>query len=206
MACCGCHEILIQRCITVFFLSIFVDLSSTASESSPFLCSKVDSRRFWSVVVLNARISQKRRSHGRIGESNRIIILSLPTELRERPVLIISSDSYIHVYLDWFSLLSFHCALKSAFGLRRRFLHSLTITSATLCDPVQNTTPEGILSQCWCSLTLTHTQPQWVFRKVGVPQDLDCTRVHSRSLLSWSKNVWTWKLRHADDKSITQRS
>ena len=46
IAQCGCHEILIQRCITVFFLSIFVDLSSTASESSPFLRSKVDSRRF----------------------------------------------------------------------------------------------------------------------------------------------------------------
>ena len=41
MAQCGCHEILIQRCVTVFFLSIFVDLSLTASESSPFLCSKL---------------------------------------------------------------------------------------------------------------------------------------------------------------------
>ena len=128
IAQCGCHEILIQRCIIVFFLSIFVDLPSSASESSPFLCSKVDYRSFWSVVVLNERISQTRRSHWRIEESKRIIILPLPTELRERPVLLIHSDSCIHVYLGWFFLLWFHCALMSAFGLRRKFLHSLTIT------------------------------------------------------------------------------
>ena len=27
---------------------------------------------------------------------------------------------------------------------------SHTITIASLCDPVQNTIPEGVLSQCWC--------------------------------------------------------
>ena len=138
MAWCGWHEILIQRCITVFFLSIFLDLSSTASESALFLCSKVDSRSFWSVVVLNERISQKRRSHGRIEESNRIIILSLPTELRERPVLIIYSDSYMHVYLDWFSLLWYHCALKSA-SVENFFTLSLSLCIFILSCPKHNT-------------------------------------------------------------------
>ena len=54
----------------------------------------------------------------------------------------------------------FHCALWSAFGLLRKFLHSLILShyhSASLYDPVQNTTLEGVLSLCWCSLTLTLT-------------------------------------------------
>ena len=54
----------------------------------------------------------------------------------------------------------------------------LTITTASLSDPVQNTTPEGVLSSCWCSLTLTHTLPQWVHRRVRVPRDLDSTLYH----------------------------
>ena len=67
----------------------------------------------------------------------------------------------------------------------------LTITTASLSDPVQNTTPEGILSLCWCSLTLTHTLRQWVYGIVRVPRDLDCTLLVDRSLLPRSKQVST---------------
>ena len=57
----------------------------------------------------------------------------------------------------------------------RKFLHPLTITNAAQSDPVQNTTPEGVLSQCWYSLILRHSQPQWVYRMVRVPRNPDCT-------------------------------
>ena len=53
----------------------------------------------------------------------------------------------------------------------------LTITTASLSDPVPNTTPDLVLSKCWCSLTLTHSLPQWVYGMVRVPRDLDCTLV-----------------------------
>ena len=37
---------------------------------------------------------------------------------------------------------------------------------------------------------VTSHAAQWVYRMVRVPRDLDCTRVHWRSLLPWSKSVW----------------
>ena len=68
----------------------------------------------------------------------------------------------------------FHCTLWSAFGLRR--ISSFALSRST--RSVQDTTPEGVLSWCWCSLTLTHTLPQWVHRRVRVPRDLDSTLYH----------------------------
>ena len=54
----------------------------------------------------------------------------------------------------------FHCALWSALGLLRKYLHSLTPIHNHCCNPLRfarNTTPQGVLSPCWCSLTLTLT-------------------------------------------------
>ena len=71
--------------------------------------------------------------------------------------------------------------LRPLVGLRppSKFLHSLTLPHYYHCISTstlsQNTTPEGILSKCWCSLILWHSQPQWVYGMVRVPRDLDCT-------------------------------
>ena len=92
------------------------------------------------------------------------------------------------------------------------FLHSLIPPHYACCIPLCSaqfdTTPEGILSQCWCSLILTHSQPQWIYRMVRVPRkkwtvpqltgvygmirvprDLDSTLLLSRSLSRWSVKV-----------------
>ena len=77
----------------------------------------------------------------------------------------------------------------------------LTITTASLSDPVQNTTPDLVLSQCWCSLTVTHTQPQWVYGMVRVPRDLDCPLLKKRKSLAEIKKRLNWNaIFHLDDE------
>ena len=78
------------------------------------------------------------------------------------------------------SLPWFHCVLSSALGLRPKFIHSLTLTHNHYCNSLRsapNTTPEGILSQCWCSLLLTLTV------SVGIYDDAGATR-------SWLDLSW----------------
>ena len=48
----------------------------------------------------------------------------------------------------------------------------LTITTASLSDPVQNTTPEDILSLCWCSLVLTLTTSMCIWHSAGATKSL----------------------------------
>ena len=96
----------------------------------------------------------------------------------------------------------FHCALWSAFGLPQlpSFSHS-----ATRCLPY--------LSPNAGALSLWHSLPQWAYGRVRVPRNLDCTRPGDRSLLSWSKKVWTqpkfsmWMIRETlrDDNQIRIR-
>ena len=96
------------------------------------------------------------------------MILSLPTELIERSVLNICRDSRIICLF-----LSPLVLLRPLVGLRppsRNWLIlslCLSITTATLSDPVPNTTPEGILSLCWCSLILTHTTSMGIWDGAG---------------------------------------
>ena len=96
MACCGCHEILIHRCITVLFLAIFFDLSSTVFEIALFLCFFV--RRLSSIVVdpsfkIEELYSKMAIFVEYLKELNSKSNLSLLMELIERSVLITYSYS-----------------------------------------------------------------------------------------------------------------
>ena len=101
----------------------------------------------------------------------------------------------------------FHCALWSTFGLPR------ILSFTTFPRSVQDTVPEDVLTSCGCSSILTLTLPQWVYRMVRVPRNLDCTRLGDRSPLPWSKEVWTqpkfsiWMIRETfrDDSQIRIR-
>ena len=74
------------------------------------------------------------------------------------------------------------------------FLLSLRLTMPAVSLPaaVQNTIPEGVLSQCGCSLTLTHTLPQWRDEMVRVPRDLDSTLYHYHVVDSFGSFVFDW--------------
>ena len=101
--------------------------------------------------------STKWKSFQRIFEWNRILILSLPTDLIEGSVLRICSDSrLICLFISPLAL------LRPVVGFRppsNCFILSfrLTMPSASLPAAIQNTTLEGVLSLCWCSLNLTLT-------------------------------------------------
>ena len=88
-------------------------------------------------------------------EFNNKLSLSLPAELIEHLVLIILRKS---LQLICYSLPGLHCVFWSA-SVENSCVLSLcvSITTANLSDPVQNTTPAGVLSLCRCSLTLAHT-------------------------------------------------
>ena len=76
-----------------------------------------------------------------------MIILSLLTDLIERSVLIICSDSWVVCLF-----ISPLVLLRPLVGLRppsNFFIHSLSTRS------VQDPTTSGVLSLCWCSLTVT---------------------------------------------------
>ena len=153
-----CHEILIPCCTTVLFfcrISLMcgeLPLNSLRSFVSTLVLVVVDSS--WSKIE---ECLHKIAISSMNWESNRRIILSLSTDLTELSVLNICSDSTL------FSL--FICASLSLFldcsfflvplcpwiGLRppsNSYILSLclSITTASLCDPVQNTTTGYILS------------------------------------------------------------
>ena len=148
---------LIPCCKTVLFLLSFFDLSSTTFEISLFLflCAKVDFGCSW-FVVQNWRIP--------LWNSDLLLRFEqlknksfFPCELNGFSAQF-SLFTLILGYFAWWSLPSFHCALWSAFGLLRKFLHSLTLPHYTFrisLRSVQDTTPEGVLSSCGRPLTLT---------------------------------------------------
>lgn len=149
----------------------------------------------------------------RIVQLNTKIILSLPTALVERSVLIIRSFSWIalhaHLYIP-VSLPWFHCILWSAFGIHSLFLvHSLILHHCSCC-----------ISACCCSkhdskrrsLSMRVSRREWpvpqlkgVYGMVRVLRALHCPLVHSKSLLPRSKVSEPKNLSHPDDKRNTNR-
>ena len=85
----------------------------------------------------------------------------------------------------------------------------LTITIASPCDPVQNTTPEGILSKCWCSLSLWHTHTHTT--TIGIWDVAGATRswLHSgkekKSYAEIQKSLNSTEILHLDEKRNAQR-
>ena len=119
-----CHEILIPCDTTALFLSIFFDLSSTTFEVSLFLCSSV---RILTLVVLSSSFKFEEFLHEMAISCSELKSWTaksiFPCELN----WLNAQFSLFTLNLGYFplsSLLWFHWALWSAFGLLRKFLHS----------------------------------------------------------------------------------
>ena len=54
----------------------------------------------------------------------------------------------------------------------------LTMPTASLSDPVQNTAPDGVLSSCCCSLTLTLTTSMGIWYDAGVTKGMTSLAAH----------------------------
>ena len=152
--------------VLVEFLWFVVDSVWNLSVSL-LLCVKVDFGCYqfvvqrWRIPLQNGYLLLS------IAALHGIIILSLWIELIERSVVIIHSDSWIFCLI-----ISPLVKLRLLVGLRppsNSFIISfcLTLTTESLSDPVQNTTPEGILSKCWCSLILTLTTSMGIWDGAG---------------------------------------
>jgi hypothetical protein len=137
---------------TVLFLSIFFDFSSTKFEISLFLCSSI---RSLTLVVLDSSII--------VDELPQKMVISFSELNRctEKPSfsfeLIWLSAQFSSVtltlrYFAWSSLPWFRCALRSTFGLLRKFLHSVTPAHFTCCYPKHNSRRRSLLM-----LVLSHS-------------------------------------------------
>ena len=140
---------LIPCCTTVLFLSTFFDFSSTAFEISLFLRSSV--RRLTLVVLDSLLKIEKILSEMAISLKNCRVKQQNHSLLANCTNSALSSDNFVSL----FDNLSVHLSLGSnaSFGrpsasFEYSFILSLCLTTATafLSDPVQNTTPEGVLS------------------------------------------------------------
>ena len=176
-----CHKMLHFCCTTVQFLSIFFDFSSTAIKISLFLsCSK----RILNLVVLDSSFKIEkflREMANSFSDLKSLTAKSFsPCQLHKFSVQF-SLCSQILGYFDCSYLPWILCALWSAFGLPR--LTSFTLSTRS----VQDKTPEGVLSQCWCSLTLTHTT------SMGIWHGADATKSWSSvESLSCSCRISLW--------------
>ena len=122
-----------------------------------YLCSRFSSaveRWLWSLLTRLSKFknfSTKWQSLWRVDESNRIIILSLLTDLIERSVLSTCEDSRVFCLFICASLPLFHRSTASFGRLSASpdSLHSLTpphYANRISLRSVQDTTPEGVLS------------------------------------------------------------
>ena len=104
--------------------------------------------------------------------------------------------------------------LWSAFGLLRKFLHSLILSHYHYCISIgpcpKHNTRRHSLSMLVPRKKWPVSQLTGVYGIVRVPRDLDCTRLGDRSLLPWSKKVLTqpkfciWMIRQTltDDSQV----
>ena len=119
------------------------------TKTSKHLCSTFR----WSLLLCRSKLtisSTKWQSPWRIVEWNRRIILSMPTDVIEHSVSSISSDSMLICLF-----ISLLVPLRPLVGLRPPSNSFILSFRLTMLAAVQNTTPEGVPSKCWCSLTLT---------------------------------------------------
>ena len=159
--------------------------------------SSVIERWLWSLLICDSKLKNsftKWQSPWRIIESNRRINLSLPDDLICPSVVIICSDSWIFSLLICTPLPLFQVPLRPLVGLRppsNYVIHSLSTRS------VQETTPEGVVSSCGCSLTLTLTTSQKVYGRVRVPRHLDSPSSNCPVLHHFSSDFyfsrWGWE-------------
>ena len=121
-----------------------------------------------------------------------------------------------HYSLWMLNILSVHLSLASTVPFGRpsaSFENSivlsfcLTITTASLSDPVQNTTPEYVLSLCWC-----HERSEQSHSSQGYMAWCGCHEIlialwYTQEVLCRDLSMSETKnLSHPDDKRITQRS
>ena len=81
----------------------------------------------------------------------------------------------------------------------------LTITTASLSDPVQNTTPEGILSLCWCSLVLALITSMGTWDGAGATRSWLHSPGWSKFLVLIRKSLNSTKLFHLGERRNAQR-
>ena len=136
-------------------------------------------------------------------ELNRIIILPLLTDLIESSVLSICDDCWVflcdHRCIP-VSLPPFHCALWSAFVFARlcscsHYAYRISLRS------VKDTTPEGILSSCGCSLTVTLTTLNMHMVGCGYHEILIQRSVTALFLTNFSLypiRLWFWWLSYSN--------
>ena len=97
----------------------------------------------------------------------------MPTDLIEHSVSSNCSDSRLICLF-----ISPLVPLSPVVGLRppsNSFILSFRLTTHAA---VQNTIPEGVLSQCWCSLTLILTTTTSIWRSVGVTKGVTSPAAH----------------------------
>ena len=131
-------------------LSVALQLTQLTT-TSKYLCS-----RFEGSLLLHrsksTNSSTKWQPPWRIVDLNRKIILFLPTDLIEDSVIIICCD--LKVVCQFISPLA---PLRPVVGLRPPSNSFILSFRLTMPAAFQNTTPCGVLSPCWCPLTLTLT-------------------------------------------------
>ena len=88
------------------------------------------------------------------------------------------------------------------------FFHSLILPhyqSASLPTAVQNTTPEGVLSKCWCSPTLTLTTSIGIWQGAGVTKSWLQSPGRSKSFAGNKNSLNSNELFYLDAKRNVQR-
>ena len=164
--------------------------------SSRYVCSTFG-RSFLIRRSKSKNCSTKWQSLWRIVEWSRRIILSLPTDFMKGSVLHICSHSkLIHLFICS-SFAKFHNVLRSAFGLLRKFLYSLTIPAVSLSILSQTQHLEDVLSQCWCHERSDQSHSsQGVYGMMRVPRNLDPALYHCLLLvdLCWFVVNCLWVL------------
>ena len=135
----------------VLFSPNFFDLSSAAFEISLFLCVKVDFGCSQFVV-----------QNWRIPPQNSNLLAELSSWIEER---------FFPSRMTWFALQWWSLAQTLGYIVRWSGHRCLSST-------VQDTTREGVLSQCWCSLILTLTTSIGIWHGAGATKGVTSPAAH----------------------------
>ena len=184
----GYHAILIPCYITVDFLSIFFDFSSSAIEISLFLSTLV---RRLNLVAVNLSLKIRKLFH-----EMAISLQNCRVKWQNSSVLVNWTNSALSFHYlvkllnNLTGLLFLHstapCGRPLAFV---KFLHSLTLSQYHFCISVwpcpRHNTRSRSLQMLVPRKKWTVTQLTGVYDIVRVPRNRDCTRLAEGSLLQW---------------------
>ena len=198
-----CHAISIPCCESVIFWLNSFEFCWTAFEMSVFLYFSVPQCEGWLWLLFDLLFENWTNSCRKWQSPSQIWLVE-------------QQNHAFSCQLNWFAVLEFSLFTSNSWivcdwssppliplcplaGLRPpskipSFSHSASLSLLHLYRTLpQNTTPDLVLSQCWCSLTVTHTQPQWVYGMVRVPRDLDCPllTLKRKSLVRDQKKITT---------------